>query len=98
MSQQQRVDAGRVEAEWRIVRLILLAAALEHAAVDQHATAVAGNQMAGAGDLLGRTMAAVFDAWIHVGASCGSIAVDTFGVPHSSFTIVATPSPMSICA
>ena len=59
VGEQQHVDAGRIEAERLGVGALDLLAALEHAAVDQHAAIVAGDQVARTGDLLGGTVAAV---------------------------------------
>ena len=61
MRQQQCVDTGRVETEWFDIAALDLVAALEHATVDQHSTVVAGDQVAGTGDLLGGAVAAVDD-------------------------------------
>lgn len=81
VGQQQHVDAGRIEAERFGIGLFQLGAALEHAAVDQHAVVVAGDQMTRTGDLLGRAVATVDEHAMHLrGPAHGMAAV--CGVVH----------------
>jgi hypothetical protein len=50
MGQQHEIDAGRVEAEIGGVFFVKVAAALEHAAIDQKPPSAAFDHMAGSGD------------------------------------------------
>lgn len=61
MGQQRHVDAGGVKAERLGIASLHLRTILEHAAVNQYAVVVAGDQVAGTGDLLGGALAAVDD-------------------------------------
>src|SRR6266550_2662430 len=56
MRQKHDFYGGGIEAEGRRIFLIEFAAALNHSAVDQNTLSRAFDQVAGAGDVLGRAM------------------------------------------
>src|SRR5690606_39162301 len=61
MREQHGIDAGRIEFERIRITGLDLAAALEQAAIDEHAPLVATDQRTGSGDLLGGAVATVDD-------------------------------------
>lgn len=61
MGQQQGIDRGGIKTEGFGIGLLLLAATLEQAAINQDATLVAGDQVTGSGHLLGAAVACVDD-------------------------------------